>query len=119
MDNFKEIKNIIHNELKLSKKEIKEQVDSIIQTMVEKVVTQEFIEKCVREHIAELVEQGLNDGGRLTFGFKERVSHALSDEIGKLIANNLDISISHNGEEASAEGYNGKGSISVRKARVL
>ncbi|MEC3833611.1 hypothetical protein ABES28_08230 [Bacillus licheniformis] len=33
------------------------------------------------------------DGGRLLYGFKERVSQTVSNEVGKRIANNLNISV--------------------------
>ncbi|MGT8906764.1 hypothetical protein [Bacillus subtilis] len=43
--------------------------------------------------IESLIEEGFRDGGRLLYGFRERVSQTVSDEVGKRIANVLNINV--------------------------
>jgi hypothetical protein len=52
-----------------------------------------LVDEYTKDYIETIIRNGLTDGGHLLFGFKEQVSSALSNEIGKFIAKQLDIEI--------------------------
>jgi hypothetical protein len=99
MSHYKEVKNVMHNEMGITKEEIRSIIRESIEFEVKRIVEgkQQYIEKCIDEYTKEYIEavirNGLSDGGRLLFGFKERVSSALSSEIGKFISTKMDFEI--------------------------
>lgn len=109
MSQYKEFKNMMHNEMSITKEEIRALIKQTIEIEVRKIVEgkQAYIERCVDEYtqhyIESVIRNGLNDGGRLLFGFKERVSSSLSDAVGKFIANQLEFNIRVKGEDEENE----------------
>lgn len=97
--NYKEIKNYIHNEAGITKDElrtmIKEAIDLEVKQIVEakKPYINEVVDTYSKQYINAIIHNGLNDGGRLLFGFKERVSSSLSNAVGKYIADQLSFEI--------------------------
>jgi len=51
------------------------------------------LDRFAGEKIESLIEEGFRNGDRLLYGFKERVSQTVSDEVGKRIANVLNINV--------------------------
>ncbi|WPS85342.1 hypothetical protein SMD22_01560 (plasmid) [Brevibacillus halotolerans] len=92
---YKEIKNFIHNEEKITKEEIREIIQEAVQKEVNRIMEkkQNYIDTCVKSYVEGVICEGLSDGGRLLYGFRERVSSTLSEEVGKFIANQLQIDV--------------------------
>ncbi|WP_242248869.1 hypothetical protein [Bacillus cereus group sp. BfR-BA-01328] len=93
--NYKEFKNLIHNDLKMDKEEIRELIREAIavETKVIMEGKEDYINTCIESYIQHLIKQGMSDNGKLVFGFKERVSTMVSNEVGRFIANQLEFDI--------------------------
>lgn len=63
MKNYNEVKNLIHNEIGLSKDEITKVFEKIAKDEIEKVVREDknFIKECIREIIKEEMFNAVND----------------------------------------------------------
>lgn len=90
---YKEVKNFIHNELGITKDDIQEMIRIAVSNEVKKAAESGKFQSFISSKIDSLIEEGFGDGGRLLYGFKERVSQTVSNEVGKRIANNLNISV--------------------------
>lgn len=96
---YKQLKNFIHNEAGITKEELREMIREVVQVEVKQIVEakrpyiEETVEVYTREHINSIIKHGLSDGGRLLYGFKERVSSTLSDAVGKYVASQLNIEV--------------------------
>lgn len=90
---YKEMKNLIHNELGITRQEIQEMISVAISNEVQKLFESGKLDIIVGAKIDSLIEEGFRNGGRLLYGFKERVSQTVSDEVGKRIANVLNINV--------------------------
>ncbi|EQM25369.1 hypothetical protein [Bacillus licheniformis] len=90
---YKEVKNFIHNELGITKDDIQEIIRIAVSNEVKKAAESGEFQSFISSKIDSLIEEGFGDGGRLLYGFKERVSQTVSNEVGKRIANNLNISV--------------------------
>ncbi|PAC96338.1 hypothetical protein [Bacillus paralicheniformis] len=90
---YKEVKNFIHNELGITKDDIQEMIRIAVSNEVKKAAESGEFQSFISSKIDSLIEEGFGDGGRLLYGFKERVSQTVSNEVGKRIANNLNISV--------------------------
>jgi hypothetical protein len=101
---YKEVKNFIHNEAKITKEEIREIIREAVRNEVHHILGEkpDYIDKCVQSYIEKIIKEGLTNGGRLLFGFRERVSSALSDEIGRFVANQLVIDVKVRDQEETA-----------------
>jgi hypothetical protein len=92
---YKELKNLIHNELKITREEIHDMIKTLVKNEVYALLESkrdyimEIVEKYLREHIRHelYLKSPINS-------FDWRVKHALTDEIGKYIAEKLNIEIS-------------------------
>lgn len=95
LNNYKEVKNYIHNEAKITKDEIREIIKESIKEEVRKTIDnkEDYINKCITDYIHLLVQNGLSDRGSLYYNFRERVSQELSYETSKFIREQLDISV--------------------------
>ena len=100
-ENYKEIKNVIHNDLKITKEDMLGMIRDVIREEVKNVFSHKAsqIDTIVENYVQYLVRKGLSDGGRHGDGFKERVSSLLSDAVGAFIANKLDITLGVEGQE--------------------
>ncbi|KAA6472194.1 hypothetical protein [Bacillus swezeyi] len=90
---YKEVKNLIHNELAITRDDIQEMIRIAVSNEVKKAAELGKLQSFINSKIDSLIEEGFGDGGRLLYGFKERVSQTVSKEVGKRIANNLNISV--------------------------
>lgn len=90
---YKEIKNLIHNDLSFTRQDIQEMISVAVSNEVQKLFESGKLDIIVGAKIDSLIEEGFRDGGRLLYGFKERVSQTVSDEVGKRIANVLNINV--------------------------
>ncbi|WP_440671178.1 hypothetical protein [Bacillus subtilis] len=90
---YKEIKNYIHNELGITRKDIQEMISVAVSNEVQKISESGKLDSIAGEKIESLIDEGFSDGGRLLYGFKERVSQTVSDEVGKRIAKVLNINV--------------------------
>ncbi|PLS07637.1 hypothetical protein [Bacillus halotolerans] len=95
---YKEIKNLIHNDLGITKQDIQEMISVVVSNEVQKMSESGKLDSIAGAKIDYLIEEGFKDRGRLLYGFKERVSQTVSDEVGKRIANNLNISVELNSQ---------------------
>lgn len=95
---YKEMKNLIHNELGITRQDIQEMISAAVSNEVQKMFESGKLDSIVGGKIESLIEEGFTDGGRLLYGFKERVSQTVSDEVGKRIANVLNIKVEVRGD---------------------
>lgn len=90
---YKELKNLIHNELGISRQDVQEMISIAVSNEVQKMSESGKLDRIAGEKIESLIEEGFENGGRLLHGFKERVSQTVSNEVGKRIANVLNINV--------------------------
>ncbi|ASS60663.1 hypothetical protein CHN56_00118 [Bacillus velezensis] len=90
---YKEVKNYIHNELGISRQNVQEMISIAVSNEVQKMSESGKLDRIAGEKIESLIEEGFRNGGRLLHGFKERVTQTVSDEVGKRIANVLNINV--------------------------
>ncbi|MED2945427.1 hypothetical protein P4284_23185 [Bacillus swezeyi] len=90
---YKEVKNYIHNELGISRQDVQEMICIAVSNEVQKMSESGKLDRTAGEKIESLIEEGFGNGGRLVHGFKERVSQTVSNEVGKRIANVLNINV--------------------------
>ena len=92
---YKELKNIIHNELKITREEIHEMIKTLVKNEVYEILDskRDYIKEIVESYIKEHIRQELYFKSPID-SFEWRVKNALSNEIGKYIAEKLDIEIS-------------------------
>ncbi|KIN51249.1 hypothetical protein B4073_1773 [Bacillus subtilis] len=90
---YKEIKNLIHNDLGITRQDIQEMISVAVSNEVQKLFESGKLDIIVGAKIDSLIEEGFRDGGRLLYGFKDRVSQTVSDEVGKRIAKVLNINV--------------------------
>ncbi|WP_342497420.1 hypothetical protein NYE62_09480 [Bacillus sp. FSL K6-2861] len=90
---YKEVKNYIHNELGISRQDVQEMISIAVSNEVQKMSESGKLDSIAGAKIDKLIEEGFENGGRLLHGFKERVSQTFSDEVGKRIANVLNINV--------------------------
>ncbi|WIT27338.1 hypothetical protein [Bacillus phage SPbetaL3] len=90
---YKEVKNYIHNELGISRQDAQEMISIAVSNEVQKMSESGKLDRIAGEKIESLIEEGFENGGQLLHGFKERVSQTVSDEVGKRIANVLNINV--------------------------
>ncbi|GLZ63237.1 hypothetical protein [Bacillus amyloliquefaciens] len=90
---YKEVKNYIHNELGISRQDVQEMISIAVSNEVQKMSESGKLDRIAGEKIESLIEEGFRNGGQLLHGFKERVSQTVSDEVGKRIANVLNINV--------------------------
>lgn len=90
---YKELKNLIHNELGISRQDVQEMISIAVSNEVQKMSESGKLDRIAGAKIEALIEEGFKNGSRLLYGFKERVSQTVSDEVGKRIANVLNINV--------------------------
>ncbi|GIN80485.1 hypothetical protein JF533_18820 [Bacillus subtilis] len=90
---YKEIKNLIHNDLGITRQDIQEMISVAVSNEGQKLFESGKLDIIVGAKIDSLIEEGFRDGGRLLYGFKDRVSQTVSDEVGKRIAKVLNINV--------------------------
>ncbi|QHM88839.1 hypothetical protein DXY21_02913 [Bacillus velezensis] len=90
---YKELKNLIHNELGISRQDVQEMISIAVSSKVQKMSESGKLDRIAGEKIESLIEEGFENGSRLLHGFKERVSQTVSNEVGKRIANVLNINV--------------------------
>ncbi|WP_254061190.1 hypothetical protein [Bacillus velezensis] len=90
---YKELKNLIHNELGISRQDVQEMISIAVSNEVQKMSESGKLDRVAGEKIESLIAEGFGNGSRLLHGFKERVSQTVSDEVGKRIANVLNINV--------------------------
>lgn len=95
---YKEVKNLIHNELGITRQDIQEMISTAVSNEVKKMSETGDFYRIASTKIDSIIEEGIGDGGRLLYGFKERVSETVSNEVGKRIANVLNINVELKGE---------------------
>lgn len=96
MDNYKEIKNYVHNELKISREDILEVVRQETQKQIEAFMKDEtnfrtFIKKSFDDTI-KLAIVG-EDNWMFASSFKDKITDIIRDKIGTMIVEKLDIKV--------------------------
>ena len=95
--NYKEIKNYIHNEEKITKEEIRDIIRQSINEEVQKVVylKRELIDKTISNYIETAVRNAVTSNGNGYFAndFKTRVTGRLSDEMANFISKKIQLDI--------------------------
>ncbi|MHC5561028.1 hypothetical protein ACYSN5_00360 [Bacillus spizizenii] len=94
---YKEIKNLIHNDLGITRQDIQEVISVAVSNEVQNMSESGKLDSIAGAKIESIIEEGF-DGGRLLYGFKERVSETVAEEVGKRIANVLNINVELKGE---------------------
>jgi hypothetical protein len=97
---YKAVKNMIHNELKISKESMQEIISEIVRVEIEKCLEAKkeayltYAEDIINSYVKKLVNEAIDDKNNSYFhDFKNRVASKLSDETAKFIRQQLEISV--------------------------
>lgn len=112
MNNYNEVKNVIHNDIGVSKEEILEVFRKIAKDEVEKIVKEDssFIKECIRSIIKEELFNAVNNkkypkitkniwdfgNGEGKIKFNEYLSDIIKEEVIKQMESQFDINININ-----------------------
>lgn len=88
---YKEIINLIHNDLGITRQDIQEMISVAVSNEVQKLFESGKLDIIVGAKIDSLIEEGFRDGGRL-------LSETVLDEVGKHIASVLHIKVEVRGD---------------------
>lgn len=92
---YKEVKNLVHNEIGITKEDIREIIREAVRIEAQAVVAGrgQYINKCIGEWVLKEIRSGLSNSSRYYTGVKERVHDMVANEIKSLVMGQLDISI--------------------------
>jgi hypothetical protein len=95
MENYKEIKNYIHNDLKITKEDILEVVRQETQKQIEAFMKDEtnfttFIRKAYEDSIKIAI---CGDSWSFGSSFKDKITSIIKDKIGQMVVDKLDIKV--------------------------
>lgn len=96
MNNYKEIKNYIHNELKMSKEDIQKIIQKEIKDQISALLNDSsFIESMINNHITALLKDKNynNPRYRTITDINSMIYDGLIDELGKVVHDNIKIKI--------------------------
>lgn len=96
MDNYKEIKNYIHNELKISKDDIQALIQSEIKKQISALLLdQRFVDSMIRTHISQLLKDKNYDNPRyrIVSDINSFIYDGLIKELGRVVHDNIKIKV--------------------------
>lgn len=101
MDNYKEIKNYIHNELKITKEEIRDMVIQTVREEVKSVLNDDsFIHTLVQNEIKTVMSNPhKSPNWKYLMTLDERIYKTVVSEVSKLVKNSLEIRFKNNEQE--------------------
>lgn len=100
---YRIVKNLLHNDMKVTKSDVTQMIHDIAVKRVEQIVTVGMVQSAVDKSVESLLKQSLSEGGHLGWSFRERVSRMVSDEVGKFVAGRLAIDIKVDGQSADID----------------
>ncbi len=91
--NYAAVKNLIHNEMGISKDDLKDLIRQIFSEEILRLLKsdKDAIDHTIKLHINKLVENALSDGYRNNF--KDKVANQLTAEISKFVYTLLEVSV--------------------------
>jgi len=97
ISNYKEIKNYIHNEAKITKEEIQDIIRQEVKQEVQKMISskEHLIDSAVTGYLQFAVRNAVTAGGNGYFAkdFKTRVTDSLADEMAKFIRSQIQLDL--------------------------
>lgn len=96
MDNYKEIKNYIHNELKITKEDIQKIIQEEVKKQISSLLNDSnFVENMIYYHISNLLSKGnyKNPRYQRITDINSFIYDGLMDELGKTVHNNIKIKV--------------------------
>lgn len=96
MDNYKEVKNYIHNELKISKDDIQALIQSEIKNQISALLLdQSFVDSMIRTHISQLLKDKNYDNPRYRTitDINSFIYDGLITELGRVVHDNIKIKV--------------------------
>lgn len=98
MDNYKEIKNLIHNELNITKDDIKSIiVDTVREEIGNLIKDEQFLNTMIQNHVRNILnKEYTNPKYKKLFALNELVYDNVCSEISKMVHQNVKISVGLN-----------------------
>lgn len=96
MDNYKEVKNYIHNDLKISKQDIQDLIQNEIRTQISELLKDtSFIQSMIYNHISSILKDKNynNPRYRTITDINSFIYDGLIDELGKVVHDNIKIKV--------------------------
>lgn len=95
MENYKEVKNHIHNDLKISREDILEVIRQETQKQIETFMKDEsnfqnFIRKAFEDSVKIAI---CGDNWAFGSSFKDKITSIIRDKIGQMVVDKLDIKV--------------------------
>lgn len=98
MDNYKQVKNLIHNELNITKDDIREIITNTVKDEITKIMTNEqFLDSVIRSQIKSILNtEYTNPKYKRLFSLNEMIYDNVCSQISKTVHDNIKISIGLN-----------------------
>jgi hypothetical protein len=96
MDNYKEVKNYIHNDLKITKEDIQEIIQKEVKNQVTALVKDSyFIHELIGSHVKQIFrkEEYKKPYFTIISDINEYIYRGLIDELGKVVHDNVKIKV--------------------------
>lgn len=100
---YKIMRNYIHNELKMSKDEIKELIVEVAKKEVARLITPELVSSMVDKSVDTTLKQSLSERGHYGDSFREKVTQLVAKEAAQFVKSQLKFEINVNGERANID----------------
>lgn len=110
MNNYKEIKNVIHNDMKITKDDIKNIIIDTVRDEIIKIMNDEqFIESVVRSQLKSILNiEYTNPKYKRLFSLNELIYDNVCSEISKTVSENIKISVGLNKDKLELYDFNDK-----------
>jgi len=88
-NNYKEFKNYVHNELKISKEEIQSIIKETVNDEINKLIGSQYFEHLIEKTVRNLIKEQFNFSNT----FRDNVRGIVANEVGKQIASHMKINV--------------------------
>lgn len=98
MNNYKEIKNLIHNEFNITKEEIRETISKAIEKEIQKMMKDEqFLSSLIQNELKSILNREYrNPKYKKIFNLNELIYDNVCSEISKVVHDNIKIKVGLN-----------------------
>lgn len=95
MDNYKEIKNYIHNDLKISKEDINKIIQVTVATEIRNLMKdKDFIDKFVYVQLQRILSKEYeNPAYKRLFNLNDEIFNSVANEISKIVKERIQITL--------------------------
>ena len=110
MNTYKEVKNLIHNDMQITKDDIKNIIIDTVKDEVAKIMQDEqFIESIIRSQLKSILNtEYTNPKYKKLFSLNELIYDNVCSEISKMVSDNIKISVGLNKDNLELYEFNDK-----------